>query len=76
MRITIELDPESLDAVSRLTGIGKKSPAIAQAIEEYIRGKEREAFLKSVMAGETDYGLSNEELEESTRWEGASGECS
>jgi metal-responsive CopG/Arc/MetJ family transcriptional regulator len=69
MRITVELDPEDLDAVSRLTGIEKKSPAVAQAIHEYLRQKEREAFLKSVLAGETDYSLSNEEVEGLTKWD-------
>lgn len=74
MRITVELDPEDIDAVSRLTGIEKKSPAIARAVHEYLWQKEREAFLKRVLAGETDYALSNEELEEVTKWEGASGD--
>jgi len=69
MRITVDLDPKDLDEVSRLTGIDKKSPAVAQAVHEYLRQKEREAFLKSVLAGETDYALSNEAVEAATKWD-------
>jgi hypothetical protein len=73
MRITVDLNPEDLAAVSRLTGIEKKSPAVSRAIQEYLRQKEREAFLMRVLSGETDYSTSNKEIEKSTSWENASG---
>ena len=69
MRITVDLDESDLTEVSRLTGIKKKSPAVALAIQEFIRQKERELFLKKVLAGETDYALSNDELEAATKWD-------
>lgn len=69
MRITVELDESQLREVSRLTGISKTSPAVAAAVREYIRQKEREAFLKSVLAGETDYATTNEEIEDAFQWD-------
>ncbi len=69
MRITVDLDANDLTEVSRLTGIKKKSPAVALAVQEYIRQKERELFLKKVLAGETNYALSNDELEAATKWD-------
>ena len=69
MRITIEIDENDLAEVSRLTGIKKKSPAVALAVQEFIRQKERELFLKKVLAGETDYALSNDKLETATKWD-------
>ena len=69
MRITVDLDANDLTEVSRLTGIKKKSPAVALAVQEFIRQKERELFLKKVLAGETDYALSNDELEAATKWD-------
>jgi len=69
MRITVDLDENDLTEVSRLTGIKKKSPAVALAVQEFIRQKERELFLKKVLAGETDYALSNDELEAATKWD-------
>jgi Arc/MetJ family transcription regulator len=69
MRITVDLDENDLAELSRLTGVGKKSPAVALAVREFIRQKERELFLKKVLAGETDYALSNDELEAATKWD-------
>ena len=69
MRITVDRDANDLTEVSRLTGIRKKSPAVALAVQEFIRQKERELFLKKVLAGETDYALSNDELEAATKWD-------
>ncbi len=69
MRITVELDENQIDEVSRLTGVKKKSPAIAEAIQEFIRQKEREAFLKQVLAGETDYQMTNEQIEQTNVWD-------
>ncbi len=74
MRITVELDEKQIQEVSRLTGIAKKSPAVAEAVQEFIRQKEREAFLKSVLAGKTDYTMTNEEIEKATKWDRESGE--
>lgn len=73
MRITVDLDENDLTEVSRITGIEKKSPAVALAVREFIRQKKRERFLKKVLAGETDYAMSNDELEAATKWDDGSG---
>ncbi|MCU0778697.1 MAG: hypothetical protein MUF86_13670 [Akkermansiaceae bacterium] len=41
----------------------KKSPAVARALDEFIEQRQRQEFLAKVMAGETDYRASNDELE-------------
>jgi metal-responsive CopG/Arc/MetJ family transcriptional regulator len=69
MRITVEIDEKQLDALRRYTGIQKKSPAVAEAIQEYICQKEKEKFLKRVLNGDTDFQTANEQIEEATRWD-------
>jgi metal-responsive CopG/Arc/MetJ family transcriptional regulator len=61
MRITIEVDANELNQIQRITGKKKKSPAIAQALSEFIRQKQK--FIERVLSGETDYALTNEQLE-------------
>ena len=63
MRLTVELDEKDLASVQRATGIRKHSPAVRRAITEYVKGLEKKRFLQRVMAGKSDYALSNEELE-------------
>jgi hypothetical protein len=40
-----------------------KSPATSRALTNSRRMQERRAFIKKVLAGKTDYGMSNAELE-------------
>ncbi len=63
MRITIEIDEKTLESVQLLTKQTKKSPAVAEALDEYIRLKKAREFLTKVMEGKTDYTMSNEEIE-------------
>ena len=63
MRITVDLDATDLASVQRATGIRKRSPAVRQAIADYVRDLEKKRFLQRVMEGKSDYTLSNEELE-------------
>lgn len=63
MRITIEIDAPALKQIQRHTGQKKKSPAVSQALTEYLRMRERQQFIDKVLAGETDYSLTNDELE-------------
>ena len=63
MRITVEMDANDLAFVQRATGIRKRSPAVRQAIADYVRDAEKKRFLRRVMEGKSDYALSNEELE-------------
>ncbi|MEM9481243.1 MAG: type II toxin-antitoxin system VapB family antitoxin [Verrucomicrobiota bacterium] len=70
MRITVEIDEKRLREVCKFTGIEKKSPAVAAAVDGFIRQEQREAFLKKVLEGGTDYRASNEEIEASSAWDG------
>jgi len=63
MRITVELDESQLAAIQHATGISKKSPAVRQALQDYLAGLVRKCFLERVLRGETDYALTNAELE-------------
>jgi hypothetical protein len=63
MRITVDIEQKKLRSILRLTRQTKKSPAVAQALDEFIEQRQRQEFLAKVMAGETDYRASNEELE-------------
>lgn len=63
MRITIEIEENKLDEVKSATGQRKKSPAVALALDEFLENRRRQAFLDRVLAGETDYQATNEEIE-------------
>lgn len=66
MRITVDIEQKKLRSILKLTRQTKKSPAIAQALDEFIEQRQRQEFLAKVMAGETDYRASNDELESLT----------
>lgn len=62
MRITVDIDAETLDAIQKETGL-KKSPAIRKIAADYVMGLQRKRFLRKVLEGRTDYGMTNEQLE-------------
>ena len=66
MRITVEIEDSKIKAIQKWTKERKKSPAVAQALDEFIEQRPRQEFLAKVMAGETDYRTSNDELESLT----------
>jgi hypothetical protein len=63
MRITFDIDVNDLKQIQKITGQKKKSPAINRALADYLRMRERRAFIEKVLAGRTNYALTNEELE-------------
>lgn len=63
MRITVEIDDDQLAAIQEATGLSKKSPAIRKAIEDHLVELARKRFLKRVLEGQSDYGLTNDEVE-------------
>jgi len=63
MRVTLEIDEEKMRSILSLTRQNKKSPALAEALDEYLAFKRRQAFVSRAMAGKTDYQASNDELE-------------
>lgn len=64
MRITVEIEDSKIEAIQKWTKQKKKSPALAAALDEFLVLRQRQEFLARVMAGETDYCASNEEIEE------------
>jgi len=68
MRITIDVDDETLEQAMKLTGETKKGPAITKAATEYVRREMVRKFASMVMEGEfEDYPVTNDELESSDR---------
>jgi len=63
MRFTIEIDADELSRIQKITGKKKKSPAVSQALTEFLKLRERQEFIGRVLAGKTDFPLSNEQLE-------------
>jgi hypothetical protein len=63
MRITLDIDESQLEEIQQATGQQKKSPAIRQALDEFVTDRKRKQFLLKVMEGGVDYGLTNDELE-------------
>ena len=68
MRITVDLDEETLKQAMRLTGEKKKGPAVTKAVTEFINRQRAREFGRMVMEGEfADYPMSNEEIEANDR---------
>jgi len=63
MRITIEIDENSLSLIQQATGESKKSPAVQRALAAFLEERRMQEFLKRVREGQTDFSMSNDELE-------------
>ena len=63
MRVTIEVDAAELKKIQKITGQKKKSPAISQALSEFVRQQQKRQFIDRVLSGKTDFALTNDELE-------------
>jgi len=63
MRITVDIDAAALRKIQKFTGLKKKSPAVSQALEEFLRQQARREFIARAVAGKTDFALTNDELE-------------
>jgi hypothetical protein len=63
MRITIDVDANELKQIQKITGEKKKSPAIVQALSQFLRQQQRQKFLERALSGQTDFSLTNDELE-------------
>ncbi|MGH7976059.1 MAG: type II toxin-antitoxin system VapB family antitoxin [Limisphaerales bacterium] len=64
MRMTVELDEDILDELSKVTGIKKNSPAVAFAVRDFINRKKAKDFGRMLREGKFDYPATNEEVEE------------
>jgi Arc/MetJ family transcription regulator len=63
MRVTVEIDNATLDDLAKITGESKKSPAVALAVNEYIRREKAREFGKLLREGSFDYPATNDEIE-------------
>ena len=63
MRVSVEIDVETLTALRRLTGEKKMSPAISRAVSEFVRRQQVRNFGRLLREGAFDYPLTNEQLE-------------
>ena len=63
MRVTVEIEEDDLREIQAATGEAKKSPAIHKALTNYLRERRMHAFLEKIRRGQTDYPLTNDELE-------------
>ena len=63
MRITISIDEDKVKKITKLTGLSKKSPAVARAVDEFIEFRARKDFVERVMAGRTHFRASNDKVE-------------
>ncbi|QQL45071.1 type II toxin-antitoxin system VapB family antitoxin [Sulfuriroseicoccus oceanibius] len=62
MRITIEIDETTLEHCQAITGESKKSPAVAKAVEEFVKRKLAAEFGSKIMESHFDYPETSEEL--------------
>lgn len=63
MRVTVEIEDEIITAAMELTGEKNKSPAIAKAVENYVKRMRAKEFGRRLREGYYDYPMTNEELE-------------
>jgi hypothetical protein len=52
-----------MSRIRNLTGKRKTSNAVSKALAEFLKLRERRKFIGRVLAGKTDFSLSNEQLE-------------
>ncbi|HEY5298167.1 MAG TPA: type II toxin-antitoxin system VapB family antitoxin [Verrucomicrobiae bacterium] len=64
MRMTVEIEEETLNELVKVTGIQKNSPAVAFAVRDFINRKKAKDFGKMLREGKFDYPATNEEIEE------------
>jgi Arc/MetJ family transcription regulator len=61
--MTIDLDEETLDALLKVTGIKKNSPAVAFAVRDFLNRRKARDFGRMLREGAFDYPATNEEVE-------------
>ena len=63
MRVSVDIQPETLEELMRLTGERKKSPAVAKAAVEYVRRRKASELGRLLREGAFDYPLTNQDIE-------------
>ena len=64
MRITLEISPATLKRIMSVTKEDKKSPAVAKALDDYLRIQTLKDFSKKIQNNEFNFPLTNKDLEE------------
>lgn len=63
MRITVDIEDEIIAAAMALTGEKHKSPAIAKAVENFVKRMRAKEFGRRLREGYYDYPMTHEEME-------------
>lgn len=63
MRITVDIEDEMITDAMELTGEKNKSPAIAKAVEQYVKRMRAKEFGRRLREGHYDYPSTNAEIE-------------
>lgn len=63
MRITIDIDEETLSQVLLMTGENKKSPAVSKAVKEFVRRRKAREFGNLLMEDAFDYPHTPEDIQ-------------
>ena len=63
MRMTVELDKNTLEELLKITGHRKNSPAVAFAVRDFINRKKARNFGRMLREGAFDYPATNNEIE-------------
>ncbi len=63
MRVSVEIDEATLNALRRLTGETKMSPAISRAVTEFVRRQRVREFGRLLREDAFDYPLTNDQVE-------------
>ncbi len=61
MKITVELDDATMAELVAVTGERKKGPAVAQAVEVFLKRKKAREFGRLLMEGAFDYPVATPE---------------
>lgn len=61
MKITVDIDDQTLEELLAATNERKKGPAVAQAVEEFLKRRKAREFGRLLMEGAFDYPAPTEE---------------
>ena len=64
MRMTVELDEDTLQALLKVTGIKKGSPAVAFAVRDFVNRRKAKDFGRMLREGKFDYPATNDQIED------------
>ena len=67
MRITVDIDKATLRDLAQITGERKKSPAVAEAVTEFVNRRKAREFGRLLREGAFDYPATNDEIEAADR---------